>query len=189
MSVVESWSRVMGLLRQHAPADHADLAGPATEQMLAAAEARMGIPLPQDLRAWLLQNSLDLPEGDVDDDVACCGFAGFPDEGSFFLGIRAVEKLYANRSVPGGFDPPDQPDDPFWRKEWIPFLSDQDGWAGRFVDVRDGRVGRWCVGESTITGEYPSLAHYFDSVAEMLTKVADGRHPVCGVARGRLVWS
>ncbi|MEU9351835.1 hypothetical protein AB0D65_12640 [Streptomyces griseoloalbus] len=43
MSVVESWSRVMGLLREHAPADHADLPEPATEQMLAAAEERMGI--------------------------------------------------------------------------------------------------------------------------------------------------
>ncbi|MEU9058831.1 SMI1/KNR4 family protein [Streptomyces sp. NPDC048430] len=98
----------MNPLRQHAPADHADLAGPATEQMLAAAEERMGIPLPQDLRAWLLQNNLDLPEEDADDDVACCGFAGFPDEGNFFLGIRAVEKLCANRFTPGGFEPPDR---------------------------------------------------------------------------------
>ncbi|MFI6124450.1 SMI1/KNR4 family protein [Streptomyces sp. NPDC051064] len=89
----------MNPLRQHAPADHADLAGPATEQMLAAAEERMGIPLPQDLRAWLLQNNLDLPEEDADDDVACCGFAGFPDEGNFFLGIRAVEKLLPLREV------------------------------------------------------------------------------------------
>ena len=68
MSVMESWSRVMDLLREHAPADHAELAGPATEQMLVAAEKRMNISLPQDLRAWLLQNNLDLPEEDVDDD-------------------------------------------------------------------------------------------------------------------------
>lgn len=88
---------VMSLLRQHAPADHADL-----------------------------------PEEDVDDEVACCGFAGSPDEGSFFPGVRAMENLRANRSGPGGFDPPDQPDNLFWRNEWIPFLSDQDGWtAGR----------------------------------------------------------
>ncbi|MFI2298609.1 SMI1/KNR4 family protein [Actinacidiphila glaucinigra] len=189
MSVAKSWSSVMNLLRQHAPADHADLPGPATEQMLAAAEERMGVPLPQDLRSWLLQNNLDLPEEDVDDDVACCGFAGFPDEARFFLGIRAMEKLYANRSTLGGFDPPDQPDNPFWRNEWIPFLSDQDAWTGLFIDVRDGRVGRWFVGEITITGKYESLAHYFDSVAEMLTKIADGNHPVCEVAEGRLVWS
>ncbi|MGA5469398.1 SMI1/KNR4 family protein [Streptomyces arboris] len=186
---MDSWSRVMSLLRQHAPADHADLPGPATEQMLAAAEKRMGISLPQDLRAWLLQNNLDLSEEDVDDDVACCGFAGFPDEGSFFLGIRALERLYANRFMPGGFDPPDRPDNRFWRNEWIPFLSDQDGWTGKFIDVRDGRIGRWFVGEITITGEYASLADYFDSVAEMLTKIADGDHPVCEVAEGRLVWS
>ncbi|MEU6345380.1 SMI1/KNR4 family protein [Streptomyces sp. NPDC046977] len=185
MSVAESWSRVMNLLRQHAPADHADLPGPATEQMLAAAEERMGIPLSQDLRVWLLQNNLDLPEEDVDDDVACCGFAGFPDEGSFFLGVRAMGRLYANRSTLGGFDPPDQPDNPFWRNEWIPFLSDQDAWTGKFIDVRDGRVGRWFVGEITITGEYESLAHYFDSVAERLTKIADGNHPVCEVAEPR----
>ncbi|MGW0551895.1 SMI1/KNR4 family protein [Streptomyces altiplanensis] len=189
MSAAESWSRVMNLLRQHAPADHADLPGPATEQMLAGAEERMSISLPQDLRAWLLQNNLDLPEEDVDDEVACCGFAGFPDEGSFFLGIRAMEKLYANRYMPGGFDPPDQPDNPLWRNEWIPFLSDQDGWTGKFIDVRDGLIGRWFVGEITITGEYESLAHYFDSVAEKLTKIADGNYPVCEVAEGRLVWS
>ncbi|MGW5733107.1 MULTISPECIES: SMI1/KNR4 family protein [Streptomyces] len=189
MSVEESWSGVMRLLRQHAPADHADLPGPATEEMLAAAEERMGLPLPSDLRAWLLQNSLDLPEEEEDDDVTCCGFAGFPDEGSFFLGIRGVEKLYAMRAMPGGFDPPGQTEHPFWRNEWIPFLSDQDGWMGKFIDVRDGRIGRWFVGESTITGEYASLAHYFDSVARMLTTIAEGNHPVCEAAEGRLVWS
>ncbi|MEV8315080.1 hypothetical protein AB0Q95_12975 [Streptomyces sp. NPDC059900] len=51
--------------------------------------------------------------------------------------------LYANRSRPGGFDPP----------------------------------------------EYASLAHYFDSVVDMLTKIADGSHPVCEVTEGRLRWS
>jgi len=189
MAVVESWSRVMNLLRQCAPADHADLPGAATEQMLLAAEERMGTSLHPDLRDWLLQNNLDLPEEEVDDDVACCGFAGFPDEGSFFLGIRAMENLYVNRSRPGGFDPPDQPDNPFWRNEWIPFLSDQDGWMGKFIDTRDGRIGRWFVGEITTTSEFESLAHYFDSVAEMLTKIADCTHPVCEVREGRLVWS
>ncbi|WP_424922328.1 SMI1/KNR4 family protein [Streptomyces sp. wa53] len=113
----------------------------------------------------------------------------FPDEGSFFLGVRAMENLYTNRSRPGGFDPPDQPDNPFWRNEWIPFLSDQDGWTGKVVDARDGRIGSWFVGEITVTGEYESLDNYFDSVTETLTQIADGRHPVCEVARGRLVWS
>lgn len=189
MTVEESWSRVMGLLEQHAPGDHADLPGPRlTENMLVAAEERMGVVLPQDLRAWLLQNNLDLPEEDVDEDVECSGYAGFPDEGSFFLGIRSIESLYTNRSRPGGFDPPDQPDNPFWRNEWIPFLSDQDGWAGKFIDTRDGRIGRWFVGEITVTGEYESLAQYFDSLAEMLTKIADGDHPVCKVDEGRLLW-
>ncbi|MYS06474.1 SMI1/KNR4 family protein [Streptomyces sp. SID6041] len=178
----------MGLLREIAPADHADLPGPATEQMLTAAEGRMGVPLHDDLRAWLLQNSLDLPEEEVDDDLACCGFAGFPDEGSFFLGIRAMEKLHANRVTAVGFDPPDQPDHPFWRNEWVPFLSDQDGWTGKFVDVRDGRVGRWFVGENTTTGEYASLADYFDSVAERLKRIAAGDLPVCAISEGRLVW-
>ncbi|MCX5412338.1 SMI1/KNR4 family protein [Streptomyces sp. NBC_00059] len=188
MSVVDSWSRVMSLLEQHAPAEHAVLPGPATEQMLATAEERMRIPLPQDLRAWLLQNNLDLPEEDVDEDVQCCGYDGFPDEGSFYLGIRAMERLYANRYMPGGFDPPDRPDNPFWRNEWIPFLSDQDGWMGKFIDARDGRIGRWFVGDITITGEYESLAHYFDSVAEKLTKIADGDYPVCKIVEGRFLW-
>ncbi|MFC8012644.1 SMI1/KNR4 family protein [Streptomyces cinereoruber] len=189
MSVAESWSRVMSLLREHAPADHADLPGPATEDLIAAAEERMGIALHRDLRTWLLQNSLDLPEEDVDDDVMCCGFNGFPDEGSFFLGIRAMERLYANRSRPWGFDPPDQPDDPFWRNEWIPFLSDQDGWSGKFIDVRDGRVGSWFVGDPTVTGEYESMAQYFDFVADMLKRIAAGNNPICKVVEGRLVWS
>ncbi|MFF9063802.1 SMI1/KNR4 family protein [Streptomyces sp. NPDC014891] len=185
---MDSWSHVMSLLRELAPADHADLPGPATEQMLAAAEERMGLALHEDLRAWLLRNNLDLPEEEVDDDVACCGFDGFPDEGSFFLGIRAMEGLYANRSTAAGFDPPDQPEHPFWRNEWIPFLSDRDGWTGKFIDVRDGRIGRWFVGESTVTGEYASLAHYFDSVAERLRSIADGTLPVCEISEGRLVW-
>jgi hypothetical protein len=69
------------------------------------------------------------------------------------------------------------------------FLSDQDGWTGKFIDVRDGRIGRWVVGEITTTAEYASLAHYLDSVAETLTKIADGSHPTCSVAEGRLVWT
>ncbi|MFE2626430.1 SMI1/KNR4 family protein [Streptomyces sp. NPDC001651] len=189
MGVVESWSRLMGLLRQHAPGNHAELPGPATERMLAAAEERMGVALHPDLRAWLLLNNLDLPEKDVDPYVACCGYAGFPDETSFLLGIRAMERLYANHSRPEGFDPPDEPDSPFWRNEWIPFFSDQDGWHGLFVDVRDGRVGSWFVGDITVTGKYESLAHYFDSVAELLTRIASGDHPACEVVEGRLVWS
>ncbi|MFB7512691.1 SMI1/KNR4 family protein [Streptomyces sp. NPDC056144] len=188
VSAAESWTRVMALLRRHAPADHAELAGPAAEETLAAAEERMGVSLHGDLRAWLSQNNLDLPEEEVDDDVMCRGFDGFPDEGSFFLGIRAMERLYANRRTTGGFDPPDQPDSPFWRNEWIPFLSDQDGWSGKFVDIRDGRVGRWFVGDISVTGEYESLAAYFDSVADTLTKIAEGSYPVCEIADGRLVW-
>ncbi|WP_331727593.1 SMI1/KNR4 family protein (plasmid) [Streptomyces sp. NBC_00161] len=179
MSVVESWFRVMNLLRAHAPADHADLPGPVPERVLAAAEERMGVSLPQELRVWLVQNNLDLPEDVVDDDVACCGYAGFPDEASFFLGIRAMEKLYANHPLSGGDE---------WREEWIPFLSDQDAWTGRFIDGTDGRIGRWFVGEPTITGEYPSLAHYFGSVAEMLTRIGAGDYPPCSVVDGRLVW-
>ncbi|MEU0160281.1 SMI1/KNR4 family protein [Streptomyces sp. NPDC006261] len=189
MTVVESWSRVMNLLQECAPADHADLPGPATEKMLAAAEERMRISLHPDLRDWLLRNNLDLPEEDVDNDVQCCGFAGFPDEGSFFLGIRAIERLYANRYTPGGVNPPDQPDSPFWRNEWIPFLSDHDGWMGKFVDLRDGRVGEWSIGYSTTVGEFDSLAHYFDSVAEMLAQISYKAHPACSVVEGRLFWS
>ncbi|MFG2978244.1 hypothetical protein ACGFYY_35325 [Streptomyces sp. NPDC048331] len=103
--------------------------------MLAAAEERMGLSLTQELRAWLLQNNLDLPEDAVDDDVACCGYAGFPDEGSFFLGIRAMEKLYANHPLSGRGD---------WREEWIPFPSDRDGWMGT-VHRREGRTYRHMV--------------------------------------------
>ncbi|MGW5070464.1 hypothetical protein ACWEQJ_30960 [Streptomyces cyaneofuscatus] len=90
----------------------------------------------------------------------------FPDEGSFFLGIRALEKLYANRSMPGGF-------------------------ARRTSrTTRSGATsGSLPVGPERLAGEYASLAHYFDSVAETLTKIAEGDHPVCEVAEGRLVWS
>ncbi|TLQ46366.1 SMI1/KNR4 family protein [Streptomyces sp. HUAS MG47] len=175
---VESWSRVMNLLREHAPADHADLPGPATEQMLRAAEARMGIALPGDLRAWLLQNNLDLPEEEVEDPgyVGFAGFAGFPDEGSFFLGIRAIEWLHGNHPMP-------------WRAEWIPIVSDQDSWTGLFLDARDGRIGKWFVGENIATGTYASLADYFDSVAGVLQRIADGTHPYGSFTEGRLVWS
>ncbi|MFB7864773.1 hypothetical protein [Streptomyces sp. NPDC056069] len=99
-----------------------------------------------------------------------------------------MERLYANRSTSCGFDPPDQPDHPFWLNEWIPFLSDQDG-GRKFIDVRDGRAGSGFVGDPTVTGEYESMAHYFGSVAGTLTRIADGSSPVCRFAEGRLVWS
>ncbi|MFJ5636712.1 hypothetical protein ACIQF5_29290 [Streptomyces goshikiensis] len=63
-------------------------------------------------------------------------------------------------------------------------VAKQSGPAGR-----DGRVGSWFVGEITVTGEYESMAQYFDSVAETLTKIAGGSFPVCRFIEGRLVWS
>lgn len=60
---------------------------------------------------------------------------------------------------------------------------------GKFIDGRDGRVGRWFVGAPTVMGEYESMAQYFDSVAETLTRVAYGSSPVCRFTEGRLLWS
>ncbi|MGA5077719.1 hypothetical protein ACPC37_08900 [Streptomyces griseoincarnatus] len=105
MNVTASWSRVRELLRRHAPADHAALPGPAAEEMLTTAEECMGLRLPEDLRAWLLRNNLDIPEDEADDEVQRCGFGGFPDKGSFFLGVRAMERLYANRPLARGLRP------------------------------------------------------------------------------------
>ncbi|WPW22202.1 hypothetical protein [Streptomyces sp. HNS054] len=73
--------------------------------MLTTAEECMGLRLPENLRAWLLRNDLDIPEDEADDEVQRCGFGGFPDKGSFFLGVRAMERLYENRPLARGLRP------------------------------------------------------------------------------------
>ncbi|MFD3415586.1 hypothetical protein [Streptomyces cyaneofuscatus] len=75
----------MRLLREHAPVDHAELPGPAPESALAVAEQRMDIALPDQLCTWLLIRNLDVPAEDVDEHLACCGSAGFPDENRFLI--------------------------------------------------------------------------------------------------------
>ncbi|MGA5601682.1 hypothetical protein [Streptomyces sp. I4(2020)] len=50
--------------------------------MLTTAEECMGLRLPENLRAWLLRNNLDIPEDEADDEVQRCGFGGFPDKGA-----------------------------------------------------------------------------------------------------------
>ncbi|GGZ30906.1 SMI1/KNR4 family protein [Streptomyces poonensis] len=51
--VVQAWNRISGWLRVHAPVSYASIRPPAGQAAIDAAEARIGVPLPDDLRTLL----------------------------------------------------------------------------------------------------------------------------------------
>ncbi|MZD07344.1 hypothetical protein GTW43_19990, partial [Streptomyces sp. SID5785] len=71
-------------------------------------------------------------------------------------------------------------DAPSWRREWVPFVAERDGFSGRFVNARTGTVGSWCEGRSPADDEYLSLSAFFQEVAERL----GGAAPDDGGGRG-----
>ncbi|TQS23605.1 SMI1/KNR4 family protein [Microbispora hainanensis] len=56
-AVNRQWRRIERWLKAHAPRTYASLNGPATRRLVASAEARMGTPIPDSLRASLLRHN------------------------------------------------------------------------------------------------------------------------------------
>lgn len=187
--VRRAWGRVTSWLEQNAPVTYEAISGPASEKGITDAEERIGVSLPQDLREWLLMNSMGQGSPDPVGCLVSWGCGGIVSQDAFLLGIRDIERVYLHQMGTEVMEPSDDPDYPNWRQEWIPFMSEGDGFYGQFVDARDGRVGRWSEGSLPEVGQYPSLAAYFDRVAEGLERIAAEGIAACRIVDGRLVWS
>ncbi|NED82888.1 hypothetical protein G3I76_22655, partial [Streptomyces sp. SID11233] len=81
--------------------------------------------------------------------------------GGLLLGLGDVERvrlhlLHTADAVPSG-----DPEAPSWRGEWVPIVSERDGFHGKFVHASTGTVGSWCEGFAPVECEYASLSAFF----------------------------
>ncbi|MFF4171804.1 histone-like nucleoid-structuring protein Lsr2 [Streptomyces sp. NPDC001744] len=167
--VRRAWGRITGWLERHSPAVFASLGGPGDPAALAAAEERMGVRLPEEMRQWLLANDVG-PAGRSGDTAGplASGREGVLPDGGLLLGLAGVERVHLHMTAAEESEPSGDPGHPSWRREWVPVSSESDGFHGRFLDARTGRVGRWSEGSGPVEGEYASLSAFFDAVADRL---------------------
>lgn len=96
--VQQEWGRVTAWLEQHAPDVFAALGGRGRHAAISAAEARMGVELPADLRRWLLANDPDA--GRHPDDHAplvALGRPGVLSGGGLLLGLTDIERVHRHK--------------------------------------------------------------------------------------------
>ncbi|MFG3093534.1 hypothetical protein [Streptomyces sp. NPDC048202] len=170
--VRRAWGRVTGWLEQHAPDVFAALGGPVDPAAVRAAETRMGLELPPGIRQWLAMNDVDAgrrPEGHTA--LVALGCPDVVPGGGLLLGLTDIERVHLHQTEVASSD---DPDCPHWRREWVPIHAETDGFHGTFVDARTGRVGSWSEGNLPKEGRFPSLAAYFEDVADRLAGAASG---------------
>jgi cell wall assembly regulator SMI1 len=167
-------------LERNAPKNASALQPPATPEQISEAESKLGLPLPEEVRVWLLvNNGVEMRETRQGWLLPGPG-SSFVPYGWHFLSAAELVKVYERRM---GFqrtgDVPDDEDDEVlvWRREWFPFVAEGDELYGRFIDVRTGAVGEWSDGGMNRFGTHSSLAEFFDELADLLSTdahVVDG---------------
>ncbi|MFE7564939.1 histone-like nucleoid-structuring protein Lsr2 [Kitasatospora sp. NPDC057500] len=165
--VRQAWGRVTAWLESNDPGVLAALGGPGDPAALAAAERRMGLELPDDVRQWLLA---------IDIDAGSCpgGLGGVVPGGRLLLGLTDIERVHLHRMTLEETVPSGDPGHPHWRRERLPIVAECDGLYGTFVDTRTGTVGTWSDGEFPEGGEHPSLSAFLQETADRLEGVSTG---------------
>ncbi|MEV7864715.1 histone-like nucleoid-structuring protein Lsr2 [Streptomyces sp. NPDC088124] len=162
-------------LEQHAPGVFAALGGPGCPTAVAEAERRMGLELPRDMRQWLLANDIDAGrQPDARVSLVALGCQGVVPGGGLLLGLTDIERVYLHKVAMEEMEPSEDPGHPSWRREWVPFAAERDGFYGRFLSTRTGSVGSWSEGSFPAEGAYPSLSAFFHDAADRLEGVASG---------------
>lgn len=179
--VRRAWGRVTRWLERNAPKNAAALQPPATPKRIGEAESRLGLSLPEELRAWLLvNNGVEMKETGHGWLSPAPG-SSFVPYGWHLLSTAELVKVYERRlDFQKTGDVPDDEDDEVlvWRREWFPFVADCDELNGKFIDVRTGAVGKWSDGDMNRFGTHGSLTEFFDELGDLLSAdahVVDGR--------------
>ncbi|MEU4107645.1 histone-like nucleoid-structuring protein Lsr2 [Streptomyces sp. NPDC027717] len=106
--------------------------------------------------------------------LVALGRPGVVPGGGLLLGLTDIERVHLHKTEVAELTSSGDPDCPYWRREWVPVCAESDGFYGTFVDARTGRVGSWSEGNLPNDGQFPSLAAYFQDVAERLEGAASG---------------
>ncbi|MFF6999746.1 histone-like nucleoid-structuring protein Lsr2 [Streptomyces sp. NPDC008313] len=148
------------------------------------AELRMGLSLPEQVRQWLLANDVDAgrqpPSGSA---LVALGCPGVIPGGGLLLGLVDIERVYFHKMAMEEMLPSGGTDCPSWRREWVPIVSERDGFHGKFVNTNTGTVGAWSEQSSPEDNEYASLSAFFQDVADQLEGVSSGAWSGPGGAR------
>ncbi|MFB7558392.1 SMI1/KNR4 family protein [Streptomyces brevispora] len=176
-----AWQRLVDWLETNAPATASSVLAPATPAAITAAEERMGVGFPVELRTWLLASGADNGPVGVTEGVV----PGNRD----VLGLAAMERTYHFKREIERDDPSDDPEFPFWHEQWIPIVSDDDACYGMFLDVRSGRIGSFGDGDAPSFGVHESLTALFSETAVLMEQISAGAQRAAGrVQDGRLIW-
>ncbi|MFE2021853.1 SMI1/KNR4 family protein [Streptomyces sp. NPDC059499] len=177
-----AWQRLVDWLETNAPATASSVLAPATPAAITAAEKRMGVVLPGDLRTWLLASGADNGPVGVTEGVV-------PGSNRDLLGLAAMERTYHFKMEIERDDPSDDPEFPFWHEQWIPIISDDDACYGRFLDVRSGQIGSFGDGDAPSFGVHESLSALFSETVALMEQISSGAQGATGRVQGsRLIW-
>ncbi|KOV14074.1 hypothetical protein ADK90_36200 [Streptomyces sp. XY413] len=192
LTVDQSWARIETWLAQHAAVSHGLLRPPALPEDIAAAELRLGVTFPPDLKDSLLRHDgVQLQDG-----TPTLGYYG-PLSGVEDI-VRSTEFL---RDIgedladdEAELDEEERDQYAYWPHERL-LISLGIGWQssdGLFLVSRPGphhgRVGRYFDEGSPSFTEWPGLRHLLADFATALENGTpfDGRIPL--VSEGRLIW-
>ncbi|MET8402193.1 SMI1/KNR4 family protein [Streptomyces sp900116325] len=176
------WRRLVDWLETNAPATASTVLAPAAPAAVTAAEERMGVVFPVELRMWLLASGADNDPVGFTEGVV-------PGNNRDLLGLAAMERTYHFKMEIERDDPSDDPEFPFWHEQWIPIISDDDSCYGKFLDVRSGQIGSFGDGDEPSFGVHESLTALFSETLVLMEQISAGAQGATGrVQGGRLIW-
>lgn len=170
-----AWGRITAWLERNASEAFAALGGPGSPTAIAEAELLMGLELPGEIRQWLLTNDIDA--GRQPDDRSCLvalGCEAVVPGGRLLLGLTDIQRVYLSQMGLEEMQPSEDPDHPFWRREWVPIAAERDGLYGTFLDTLSGTVGTWAEAHDPEEGVYASLFAFLQETADRLEGVSSG---------------
>ncbi|MFF5455158.1 SMI1/KNR4 family protein [Streptomyces sp. NPDC012950] len=192
LTVVQSWARIETWLARHAPVSHGLLRPPARPEDIAAAELRLGLAFPPDLRESLLRHDGVL----LQDGTPTLGYYG-PLSGveDIVAGTEFLRNVGEEASAyETDLDEEERDQYAYWPHERL-LITLGIGWQssdGLFAVTRPGphhgRIGRYFDEVSPSFTEWPGLRHVLADFATALENGTpfNGRVPLA--SEGRLIW-
>ncbi|MFB7009595.1 MULTISPECIES: SMI1/KNR4 family protein [unclassified Streptomyces] len=176
-----AWQRLVDWLETNAPTTASSILAPAPPAAITAAEERMCVVFPVELRTWLQASGADNDaEGATE---------GIVPGNRDLLGLAAMERTYHFKMEIERDDPSDDPEFPFWHEQWIPIVSDDDACYGKFLDARSGQIGSFGDGDAPSFGVHESLTVLFSETVVLMEQISAGAQGATGrVQGGRLIW-
>ncbi|KOX19833.1 MULTISPECIES: SMI1/KNR4 family protein [unclassified Streptomyces] len=194
LTVAQSWDRIETWLAEHAPLSHGLLRPPARPEDVAAAELRLGVTFPSDLKESLLRHDgVRLQDGTptLDHYGPLSGVEDIVNSTEF---LRHIGEEAAEEVAEADLDEEERDQHAYWPHERL-LITLGIGWQssdGLFVVTRPGphhgRIGRYFDEGCPSFTDWPGLRHV---LADLATALENGT-PFHGSTplgfEGRLIW-